>query len=67
MSEQPAQDDGGRQRIEKVAGRRRARLTAVAGTDTSPDVVAHEAPAKDDITGNGPNDDRMLREVPPHY
>ncbi len=65
MSEQPG--DGRRQRIEKVAGGRRARLTPVDGTDTSPDVVTHEAPSKDAITGNGPNDDRMLREVPPHY
>ena len=59
--------DSDRQRVVRVAGSRRARLTPVAGTDTSPDVVTHEPPSKDAITGDGPNDDRMLREVPPHY
>ncbi|MGM7668317.1 hypothetical protein [Microbacterium sp. A93] len=56
-----------RQRIVRVPGSRRARLTPVPGTDASPDVVTHTAPAKDSIVGNGPNDDRMLGDVPPHY
>ncbi|WP_300266574.1 hypothetical protein [Microbacterium sp.] len=56
-----------RQRIERVPGRRRARLTPVEGSDTSPDVVTHEPPVKDAISGRGPNDDRLLDDVPPHY
>ncbi|MGL3150987.1 hypothetical protein ACSS7Z_11580 [Microbacterium sp. A82] len=60
-------EESPRQRIVRVTGSRRARLTAVAGTDTSPDVVTHKAPAKEKITGRGPNDDRMLGDVPPHY
>jgi len=60
-------DDSERQRIVRVPGSRRARLTPVPGTDTSPDVVTHEAPTKEKISGHGPNDDRMLSDVPPHY
>ncbi|WP_460802542.1 hypothetical protein [Microbacterium sp. GXF6406] len=59
--------DEPRQRVVRVAGSRRARLTAVEGTDSSPDVVTHTAPRPESVTGSGPNDDRMLREVPPHY
>lgn len=59
--------DSDRQRIVRVPGSRRARLTPVEGTDTSPEVVTHEAPRKEAISGSGPNDERMLREVPPHY
>ncbi|WP_298041148.1 hypothetical protein [uncultured Microbacterium sp.] len=56
-----------RQRVVRVTGSRRARLTAVEGTDSSPDVVTHTAPRPETVTGSGPNDERMLREVPPHY
>lgn len=55
-----------RQRVQRVPGARRARLTKVAGTLADGDVelpaVEHAEP---EITG--PNDERMLREKPPHY
>ncbi|UWF77026.1 MULTISPECIES: hypothetical protein [Microbacterium] len=77
-----------RQRIERVPGARRARLTPAPGTDPDPEsrpgseAVSDAAPdpAAPDAapprvarsrTGaapaSGPNDERMLREVPPHY
>ncbi|MBV0895425.1 hypothetical protein [Microbacterium sp. NC79] len=57
-----------RQHVVRVAGSRRARLTAAPGTTAEPEaddpivanIVAQPA-------GAGPNDDRMRREVPPHY
>ncbi len=54
-----------RQRIERVSSRR-ARLTAVAGTETEPHEDADDAPV---ATGgdSGPNDARMRQDVPPHY
>ena len=59
-----------RQRVERVRGARRAKLTPAAGTDPAP-----EAPAADDdgssaqaqAAASGPNDERMRRDVPPHY
>ena len=59
-----------RQRVEKVRGARRAKLTAAPGTTDEPD-----APAEPDVgrdaeaaaPASGPNDERMRREVPPHY
>ncbi|MDJ1113161.1 hypothetical protein [Microbacterium dauci] len=57
-----------RQRIERVPGSRRARLTAVPGTDATPDVQTTDAPAPAGETGaSGPNDERMRNDVPPHY
>ena len=60
----------------RVPGSRRARLTPVDGTDTDPDgsaVGAAQSPAfvargarAAGKTG-GPNDDRMMQDVPPHY
>lgn len=62
MSEDPP-----RQRIERSARSRRARLTPAPGTQAEPgrgtDDEDDEAEAADD----GPNDERMRREVPPHY
>lgn len=54
-----------RQRIVRVPGSRRVRLTPVPGTDPSPDVEVHipERP----VRSTGPNDDRLLGDVPPHY
>ena len=59
---------GGRQRIERVRGSRRAKLTPAPGTAAEPvpgDVVdeAEAEPTKD----SGPNDAQLRRDVPPHY
>ncbi|HWT32926.1 MAG TPA: hypothetical protein VN107_04125 [Microbacterium sp.] len=61
-------DRNPRQRIEKVAGSRRARLTAAPGTTAEPGPPDEErdAPAAGAADG-GPNDERMKRDVPPHY
>lgn len=62
MSEEP------RQRIERVTGQRRARLTPAPGTDAEPTAVGPEATdpeATDPV--KGPNDDRLIEDVPPHY
>jgi len=57
-----------RQPVVRVRGARRARLMPAPGTTAEP------APADDPHRGtgsgpvaSGPNDDRMLRDVPPHY
>ncbi|MEZ3155419.1 hypothetical protein AB1K56_00675 [Microbacterium sp. BWR-S6Y] len=57
-----------RQPVVRVRGARRARLMAAPGTTAEP------APADDPARGagarpaaSGPNDERMIREVPPHY
>ncbi|WP_424980849.1 hypothetical protein [Microbacterium sp. S308A+] len=54
-----------RQRVVRVGGSRRARLTPAPGTRAEP----HERdPGEGPSAGKGgPNDDRMRREVPPHY
>ena len=58
-----------RQRIVRVPGSRRARLTPVPGTDPAPE--AGEKPARTERRGGsgakGANDDRLLGDVPPHY
>ncbi|MBS1675588.1 MAG: hypothetical protein JSS74_16665 [Actinobacteria bacterium] len=76
VSEQPAQPgestaggSGSRQRIVRVRGSRRAQLTPAPGTHAEPDdrdrdAVDGTAPGAGE---RGPNDDRMRREVPPHY
>lgn len=61
-------EDEPRQRVEKVPGSRRARLTAAPGTTAEPapaDDEGETAAGKD--PGAGPNDERMKRDVPPHY
>lgn len=57
-----------RQPVVRVRGARRARLMPAPGTTAEP------APADDPERGaatapaaSGPNDDRMRRDVPPHY
>ncbi|WP_194421868.1 hypothetical protein [Microbacterium abyssi] len=70
MSEPYADDSDAaakqRQRIEKVPGRRRARLTPAPGTDPSPEVAPKtDEPARP--AGRGPNDEQLLRDIPPHY
>jgi hypothetical protein len=63
--------DAPRQRVERVAGSRRARLTPVAGTDADAGAAvpgAEEDPKRTaPRTGKGPNDDRLFQDVPPHY
>ncbi len=60
--------DAARQPVVRVRGARRARLLPAPGTTAEP------APADDRERGrgakpvaSGPNDDRMLGDVPPHY
>lgn len=55
-----------RQRIEKVPGSRRARLTPAPGSDPSPE-VAPKAARPQRRGARGPNDDQLLRDIPPHY
>lgn len=67
-----ATDAGRRQRIVRVRGARRARLTPVPGTDASPELPGGttDAPArapKGVAEASGPNDERLRRDVPPHY
>lgn len=58
---------GRRQRVVRVPGARRAKLTPAPGTTAEP------APADEDRTApvvsgeRGPNDDRLRADVPPHY
>lgn len=59
-----------RQRIVRVPGSRRAKLTAAPGTEPEPaaadtDDEAPGATASGQMSG--PNDDRLRRDVPPHY
>lgn len=56
-----------RQRIERAPGSRRARLTAAPGTgdEPAPDPTGADPDASRE--GPGPNDERMRRDVPPHY
>ena len=70
MPDQDAADaddgDSPRQRIVRVAGSRRARLTPVPGSDPSPE--APEKPERSAPHGTkGANDEQLLRDVPPHY
>ncbi|MEQ6896783.1 hypothetical protein [Microbacterium sp. KR10-403] len=52
-----------RQRVVRLPGSRRARLTPAPGTREEP-VPADE---EDLEAETGPNDERMRREKPPHY
>ena len=60
----------GRQRIERVPGARRARLTPAPGTSSEPvatdeDEKTDAAPAAPGTAG--PNDEQLRRDVPPHW
>lgn len=61
-----------RQRIERVS-RRRVRLTPAPGTTAEPGAEPTDATAPDGRAAAasgfdaGPNDDRLRRDVPPHY
>jgi len=54
-----------RQRVVRVTGARRARLTPAPGAVDEPDSRDDEAASA--ASESGPNDERMRREVPPHY
>lgn len=56
-----------RQRIVRVPGSRRARLTPAPDTDPSPDVVTNPARTRKPHGDAGPNDARLRDDVPPHY
>lgn len=60
--------DKPRQRVVRVPGARRARLTPAPGTTGEP-VPADEAsdPPAEPTDEAGPNDERLRRDVPPHY
>ena len=58
-----------RQRVERVPGSRRAKLTPAPGT--MPEPVPADEPAEDadapTVADTGPNDERLRRDIPPHY
>jgi hypothetical protein len=61
-----------RQRIERVPGSRRAKLTPAPGTTPEPVPGDESAPdaaadAASPPGATGPNDERLRRDVPPHY
>jgi hypothetical protein len=57
-----------RQRIEKVPGARRAKLTPAPGTAAEPTESEGEDPASGpEPRDGGPNDERLRQDVPPHY
>ncbi|WP_214466457.1 hypothetical protein [Microbacterium flavescens] len=58
-----------RQRIERVPGSRRVKLTPAPGTSAEPVPGDEEADAVAPAAGegSGPNDERLKRDVPPHY
>jgi hypothetical protein len=59
-----------RQRVERVRGARRAKLTPAPGTTPEPvpaDDRAEEPDAAPPGAASGPNDERLRRDVPPHY
>ncbi|WP_243233548.1 hypothetical protein [Microbacterium sp. CIAB417] len=53
-----------RQRVVRVQGARRARLTPAPGAVEAPEGADDDAASASET---GPNDERMRREVPPHY
>lgn len=57
--------DAPRQKVVRVVGSRRARLTPVAGTDTDPERVSKEP--RRPKGPKGPNDEQLMQDVPPHY
>ncbi|MEJ3405089.1 hypothetical protein WDJ51_10120 [Rathayibacter sp. YIM 133350] len=55
------------QRVERQRGARRAKLTPVPGTDTSPEAPPAPEGGVAASGSSGPNDDRLRRERPPHW
>lgn len=69
-SPEDAASDAPRQRVERVPGSRRARLTPVVGSDPDPESVPGSVAKDRKRRPNGPagpNDDRLMQDVPPHY
>ena len=59
-----------RQRVERVPGSRRVKLTPAPGTSSEPvpaDEPAEDAADAPKAAGAGPNDERLRRDIPPHY
>ena len=59
-----------RQRVERVPGSRRVKLTSAPGTGAEPvpgDEEDPDAAAEASGISSGPNDERLRRDVPPHY
>ncbi|WP_194411024.1 hypothetical protein [Microbacterium cremeum] len=60
-----------RQRIERVPGSRRAKLTPAPGATAEPTPADDEVPdtpaEASGVSSSGPNDERLRRDVPPHY
>ena len=67
-----------RQRIERVKGSRRAKLTPAPGTTAEPipadekrtdaaSTAGREGQGNAASDSSGPNDERLRRDVPPHY
>ena len=59
-----------RQRVQRVPGSRRAKLTPAPGTTAEPapaDENPEETPDAASGSETGPNDERMRRDVPPHW
>ncbi len=68
MPDLPADGDEVRQRVVRVRGSRRARLTPAPGTTTEPaEPSALDTGAPAPQGGSGPNDERLRQDVPPHY
>lgn len=77
MTEHASDDAATAQRIVRVAGSRRARLTPVPGSDPNPEF--RSASQAEDVPGTsrpesstatrtrGPNDEQLRLDVPPHY
>lgn len=57
---------GPRQRVVRVRGSRRAQLTPAPDTDPAPEAEAPDKPVTPKGS-KGPNDDRLIQDVPPHY
>lgn len=55
-----------RQRVERVPGARRAKLTPAPGAVAEPAGDDEDRDAATDAS-SGPNDDRLKGDVPPHY
>lgn len=63
----PGEPDA-RQRIVRVPGSRRVKLTPAPGTTAEPATDDDEADAAaSDPASPGPNDERLRRDVPPHW
>ncbi len=56
-----------RQRVERTAGARRARLTPAPGSDPSPEAPARDEPPRKPKRGSTGDDERITRERPPHW